>query len=417
MTFSFKSFAICTTALLYSAFSHAGFYCELAAGYELPRGVEFADQCIYTDIDNEHILWLVKSEGRYGFVNDHGNIVIPLIFSDANSFYHGMAAVRLDDKWGLIDTSGKLIIPNDYDSISLPHDGLVRASIGGEDSRYGFLNLNNETVIPFDYHYAEDFREGFAVVVKNGKQGVIDKQNNIVIPMAEYDYILNTDSDEPETKDWQFRLGTYDPPRVLILNSQGEQVFPTYQITGFFKNGLINVKKNGKWGFVDGNNQTKIDFVYDEALSFYNHDRALVFQDGKRGFINPKGEVITPIEYDSIGISEMMADAEFISGRKGDTYYLIYKEGTEIKTDYDKIGSFQLGLAPVMKYSASSPTGKYYGVLSDNGMEIIPLIYPSLTIEYGGQYHGLIKVVTNDGHHYILGRDGSILVDQTMAND
>ena len=75
MTFSFKSFAIFTTALLYSAFSHADFYCELAAGYELPQGVEFAERCIDTDIYNEHILWLVKSEGRYGFVNHHDIIV------------------------------------------------------------------------------------------------------------------------------------------------------------------------------------------------------------------------------------------------------------------------------------------------------------------------------------------------------
>ncbi|MGP9669571.1 WG repeat-containing protein, partial [Psychrobacter sp. AOP31-A1-22] len=367
----------------------------------------------------DNILWLVtKPKGTsvldktYGFVNNQGEVVIPLKFDYAEGFVNGVSSVSLNSQWGLIDTTGYLVIPNQYEHVSGFSDGLARASIYDSDSRYGFLNAYNKIVIPFEYSYAEDFHDGYAIVGRDGKTGVIDKNNNIVVPMKRYDYIFHTDSHEPETEDWQFRVGTYNPPRVDILNSKGERVFPIYQITGFFKEGLINVKKDGKWGYVDSDNKTKIDFIYDEALQFYDN-KALVFKGGKAGFINSKGDVITPIEYDHIGIFDINNGAEFMSARKGDIYYLIDRQGNEVQTDYDKIDSFMVGLAPVMKANPNSPTGEYYGVINDKGELIIPLKYPFLTVEYGGQYHGLIKAVTDDGRHYVLDRDGTIIADKT----
>ena len=420
MLLPLKLFALLSIALLFSTSSLAStLRCQLDKGYELPEGIEFAERCSKTDMDYDDILWLVTkqqdanvSDKTYGFVNNQGKVVIPLKFDYAEGFVNGLSSVSLDYSWGLIDIEGRMIIPNQYEYVSGLSDGLIRASVFDGNSRYGYLNLQNEIVIPFEYSYAEDFYNGYAIVSNNGKTGVIDKDNNIVVPMMPYKYIMHIYSDEPETKDWQFRVATYDPPRVAILNNKGERVFPIYQIIGFFKEGVVDVKKDGKWGFVNSDNHTKIDFIYDEVFQFYD-GKAWVLKEGKQGFINLKGEIITPIIYDHISFTNIVTGSEFISARMGNTYYLIDRQGDEIKTDYDKIDSFITGLAPVMKANPNSPTGEYYGVLNDSGELVIPLKYPSLSVEYGGQYHGLIKAVTDDEQHYILDRNGAIIADKT----
>ncbi len=54
-----------------------------------------------------------------------------------------------------------------------------------KNGKYGFINANNNTVIPFEYEEADRFRQldttSFAIVKKNGKYGVIDLNNKIIL--------------------------------------------------------------------------------------------------------------------------------------------------------------------------------------------------------------------------------------------
>ena len=44
--------------------------------------------------------------GQYGFVDEQGNEVVPLMYDDAWHFSEGLAAVQLKGKWGFIDKKG-----------------------------------------------------------------------------------------------------------------------------------------------------------------------------------------------------------------------------------------------------------------------------------------------------------------------
>ena len=74
------------------------------------------------------------ANGKYGFIDSSGNYVIQPIFEDARPFSEGLAAVRLNKRWGYVDTSGEMRIPNSYPffadefagglaSVSTPVDG------------------------------------------------------------------------------------------------------------------------------------------------------------------------------------------------------------------------------------------------------------------------------------------------------
>ena len=64
-------------------------------------------------------------------------------------------------------------------------------------------------------------------------------------------------------------------------------------------------EKNGKWGivpFLAEENKTVIPFEYDYCDNFYEYELAKVKKNRKYGFINPKNEIVIPIEYDRVGV-------------------------------------------------------------------------------------------------------------------
>ena len=63
-------------------------------------------------------LFLKKENGKYGYVDKKGNVVVDYIYDDAteqNSY--GFVSVKKDGLWGSIDKNGKTIIEPKYDYI------------------------------------------------------------------------------------------------------------------------------------------------------------------------------------------------------------------------------------------------------------------------------------------------------------
>lgn len=69
-----------------------------------------------TEILIENTLYLSQKDGKYGYVDQKGNIVIDYIYDDAteqNSY--GFVAVKKDGLWGSINKAGEIIIEPKYD--------------------------------------------------------------------------------------------------------------------------------------------------------------------------------------------------------------------------------------------------------------------------------------------------------------
>jgi hypothetical protein len=55
----------------------------------------------------------------YGFINSKGKVVIDFCFAKADNFSNGLSVVtNSDGKNGLIDLSGKLIVPFELDEVT-----------------------------------------------------------------------------------------------------------------------------------------------------------------------------------------------------------------------------------------------------------------------------------------------------------
>ena len=64
-----------------------------------------------SDFLSKNTLYLSKKDGKYGFVDKDGNVVVDYIYEDATEQNeYGYAAVKLNGKWGCIDKIGKRVL-------------------------------------------------------------------------------------------------------------------------------------------------------------------------------------------------------------------------------------------------------------------------------------------------------------------
>ncbi len=98
-----------------------------------PAGSPVFDQVGYVSKNR----CLVRSRGKYGYLDDTGKIVIPLQYEEGTDMRDNMAAVRKDGFWGFIDKDGGQIQPHIYDHVLPRGDG---SYIVYKDTQIGFID-------------------------------------------------------------------------------------------------------------------------------------------------------------------------------------------------------------------------------------------------------------------------------------
>ena len=132
-------------------------------------------------------LALVRNDKcKYGYIDKSGNVVIPCQWNNAESFRDGLACVKDNNgKLGYIDKSGRLVIPCQWEDAYGFSEGFSEglASVKGDNGKYGYINKSGDVVIPCQWEDADNFSEGMARFENdNGYYGFIDKNGNVIIP-------------------------------------------------------------------------------------------------------------------------------------------------------------------------------------------------------------------------------------------
>src|SRR5438105_2982043 len=70
-------------------------------------------------------LFRVQVDGKYGFINSAGQIVINPQYDEATWFSEGLAGVKINGKWGFIDEAGRIVIQPQFDGVIDFYEGLA----------------------------------------------------------------------------------------------------------------------------------------------------------------------------------------------------------------------------------------------------------------------------------------------------
>jgi tetratricopeptide (TPR) repeat protein len=74
-------------------------------------------ECSDTDIDTSDGLIAICQNGKWGYANTSGEMVIEPTYDEAKSFSNGVAAVRAGDLWGFINKENQLVIDYQFTDV------------------------------------------------------------------------------------------------------------------------------------------------------------------------------------------------------------------------------------------------------------------------------------------------------------
>ncbi|MBL7972811.1 MAG: WG repeat-containing protein [Prolixibacteraceae bacterium] len=124
----------------------------------------------------------VKKDNFYGIIDTSGKEIVPIRYESlATQFFNGLILASWRKKWGYVDSTGTVAIAFQYDN-GRNFSGKITAVQKGK--LYGFINRNNEPVSGFMYDFV-DYEwtiDGLIKVVKKEKIGFVNQEGREVIP-------------------------------------------------------------------------------------------------------------------------------------------------------------------------------------------------------------------------------------------
>lgn len=341
----------------------------------------------------------IKKNNKWGFINTLGQVKIACSYEDVGGFSNGLACVKMNGKWGYINPFGKEIVPCKYDNnYAMQKKGYAIVSQNGKFgmlSKSGLLLVDCQ--YDKSFYFTED---GYAVVVKNGKRGIlniegkecveckfinasslsegllcvsdgklwgfIDYTGQQILPfrfessrdfsngiVCAYDkdgtHIISKDTKTIKSfpkSSWSSDINYLKEDNLYILHGEkdglvdgkGNTILPmTYEdISIFYGNGLIGVKKNDKWGFCDAKGSLKISYNYEDISYHFQNNVIAAKKNGKWGVIDINGNIVTPFTYEIVD-----QNSSFMKTKNGDLYGALSATGKKVlDCKYDEVGWF-----------------------------------------------------------------------------
>lgn len=154
-----------------------------------------------------------------------------------------------DDKVGLKDFTGKVVIPAEYDDVwSCNYDLLGSFNLAvKKDGKYAIISSDGSAKLLTDFIYdGLEFDGDKFVCEQNGKFGLIDDQGGVLIP-SEMDGIESL-SDELVTFEKEGKVGFL---YIDVAEDETKTIDPVFDSYEAENNLVITVTKDGQKGFVD----------------------------------------------------------------------------------------------------------------------------------------------------------------------
>lgn len=371
----------------------------------------------YTQIEPfKHGISVVKINGKYGVINKIGKYVLQPEYDfiehdtlgylrvrgkEIHDYGHVKVVVSETPKWGIIDSLGHTVLEIKHTNILSPSEGIFPVKRG---NLWGYFNMVDDQIIPFQFTVASAFKHGFALVTKDEKEILINK-NGEIVNKIHYDSI-----------------GVLGHHTILFLknnkyglmNEHGVQVLePCYQsvkqvasstllcIENDSVKTLVNFDGVAFWsGFTDSISENWIEDmlihkgdtayrVYNsrgkqvlplkpryEKIEQYSNGYARMTYGGKLGFIDKNGKLRISNQYDEIAHFHEDMCAFKLLGKWG---YIDKAEHIWVQPFFELTLDFQGGLGAVMKNNK-------WGFVDQYGKEITKLLYSEIRYDGRGFY-------------------------------
>ena len=371
----------------------------------------------------------------YGVVNDGGIVYIPEeyeqleLIKEGSTYEDNVYKCEKKGKWGGVSSTNGTLLPCEYNNLNNVGNNIWRTCKSG---KYGYVQLNGTssitTLIPCIYESLGDYSsDSYIHATLKGKKGMIDSQNNIIIPFeySEVSGLCHTSNGCSII--WVEKDGKHG-----IYSNEGKEIQPcdidkAYIPTDYNLKELsytyikelsytdcpsadyIYIERNGLTGLISGSTfETIIPCMY-EYLSPIKTGKAFYKSNGKWGIIDTNNKTIQLAIYDNVEIDgsslseQSMPSMAFQSKmyvRNNGKVGMLKANGEDfIPVKYDSLGVYSDDMLV-------AKVGDKYGFLNEEGKETVPFIY-SQAHDYS---EGLAAVVNEHGKYLFIDKLGNVAI-------
>ncbi len=304
---------------------------------------------------------------KAGAINGLGDTILPFEYDDISTIYDlkntALVQIKTDEKVGFADLNGKILLSptfsTNFELLSFfPENPTSIGSVfktgkiieNNPNYQFGLVDSLGKILLPFEYDninrqaYWMDGKPYF-LVQKNQKWGLVNAQNNIVIPLQYKDDWKKIALDDTAFFVLKDSLNQFYG--LVSLENKAILPFQYKKIQGSNGKLLVVVDEKGFHKLV--NSKGEIIFVAPEkfGIGIFDTKHFSVYQqDGFQGLISPEGKLLTEIKYKSVAPGKNMYQLINTSHLKAkqlteddveallinaDGYFLLTKTGVLVK--------------------------------------------------------------------------------------
>ncbi|NLC88298.1 MAG: WG repeat-containing protein [Clostridiaceae bacterium] len=192
--------------------------------------------------------------------------------------------INEQEKFGVIDNTGKTIIENKYQYIEYAFGDYFIAT---NEGKVGVIDKDQNIKIDFSYNVIQKIKDTNilqAIMPSNNISDIYNSNLEKIISMKDATIIIEND---------YIKLLSIGERKYFDKNGKelnNKEIFTNSKLFAF--------NKDEKWGFVDSEENIKVDVIYDMVTELNNYGFAGIKKDGKWGVINDEGKIIVEPSYE-----------------------------------------------------------------------------------------------------------------------
>ncbi|MBC9914907.1 WG repeat-containing protein [Chitinophaga varians] len=344
-------------------------------------------QSIFSNTDRS--MAIVSSNGKKGLINDEGQWVLKPEYDKLEVKFNVYLEVHKQGKMTYADTWGRLLLPLQFEKVGILDDDRYDVK---QQGKWGIYDVRRQQlVIPavydeFDYCGGCGRKSDYLYAKKNGQWGIVSATNEVLVPFAfEHSHSMMR-SDE-----WVCSFKQHG--KEVVVNIPRKKVYagPLYSEMEVIGDGMLKLKKNGRFGLINRNGEQVLDFIYQDIFDPYGDYASgpylTVRKDGKTGIVNMDGRVIiAPILDEEVSCTD-----DYIIAARNGLYNVFDSTGKPLlPEDYNEIEPMRsAGGGPLFALKQKALYGFFNPV---NGKVITPAFH-EVDMITSGAGKGLIQVV------------------------
>ena len=232
---------------------------------------------------------------------------------DIDLFQMELFPVLKNGKWGYMNLKGGLMVPAEYDDAGPFQDGLAVVS---KEDLFGIIDKKNQRIVDFQYNEILEFVNNLAIVKKEDLYGVINRAGKLIFPLI-YEDISIAKNDVYETLkegETHYFRGDYSPVLYteeelpLTFSEKMASVHPEFEVIGELDRASNRavVKVAGQLNYIDSTGKlmlvTAMEWFSDAAnLASYQGAYAVFRKKEKYGLMDITGKMVQKNVYEASG--------------------------------------------------------------------------------------------------------------------